>query len=156
MMTYYISTHFVYHYEYLWYICGMFDRLTTFARKTGHQCGTMMTYYTNTHLYIIIYVCVTFVVCLIIWLLFQKKTDHIWYHDDYTYQDILYINVHDLEYLCTSVVCLLVWLLLSGNVTTTTLIIHWWRVTRTQKLCWFPCLCITLWLWKYWKFQFEI
>ena len=56
----------------------------------------------------------------------------------------------------TYVVCLLVWLLLSGKVTTTTLLLHWWRVTRTHKLCWFPCPCVTLWLWKYWKFQFEI
>ena len=31
MMTYYISTHFVYHYECLWYICGMFDCMTTIA-----------------------------------------------------------------------------------------------------------------------------
>ena len=31
MMTYYISTHFLYHYECLWYICGMFDCMTTIA-----------------------------------------------------------------------------------------------------------------------------
>ena len=35
-------------------------------------------------------------------------------------------------------------------------ILPWWRVARTHKLCWFRCPCVTLWLLKYWKFQFEI